>query len=173
VNESFLLESPAVAEVSLRTAAPSDCEDLRTWKNDNRQYFFFQDIISPEMQRRWFAGYQGRPDDFMFMVLDRGQAVGCMGFRLSDGLADVYNVILGRAQHRGRGVMARGMALLCSFARQRLSCPVVARVLKVNPAMAWYQKRGFVIEAEEEGHHLIRLAEGFTPVPLVRQEIDA
>jgi glucose/arabinose dehydrogenase len=171
MNEPFVIESPAIAEVTLRTAMPSDCEDLRTWKNDHRQYFFFQDVISPEMQQKWFAGYQARPDDFMFMVLDRGQAAGCMGFRLRDGQADVYNVILGDSRHGGRGVMAKGMALMCSFARERLHCPVVARVLKVNPAMGWYQKRGFAIEGEEDAHYFIRLAEGFAPVPLVRKEI--
>jgi RimJ/RimL family protein N-acetyltransferase len=173
MNESFLLESPALAEVSLRTAAPSDCEDLRAWKNDHRQYFFFQDIITPEMQQKWFAAYQDRPDDFMFMVLDRGQAVGCMAFRLRDEQADVYNVILGSPQHGGRGVMAKAMALMCSFARERLNRPVVARVLKVNPAMGWYQRRGFAIEAEEDVHYFIRLAEGFSPVPVARKEIDA
>jgi ribosomal protein S18 acetylase RimI-like enzyme len=67
--------------------------------------------------------------------------------------------------------MAKGMALMCSFARERLHCPVVARVLKVNPAMGWYQKRGFAIEGEEDAHYFIRLAEGFAPVPLVRKEI--
>jgi RimJ/RimL family protein N-acetyltransferase len=172
MKESFLLASPDLAEVSLRTAALTDCEDLRTWKNDHRQYFFFKDVISPEGQRRWFEGYQARPDDWMFMVLDGDQPVGCMGFRLRDGQADVYNVILGRPDRGGRGVMARGMALMCSFARQQLGCPVVARVLDTNPALDWYRKRGFVFETKQDGHHFIRLAEGFTPVPLLRKEIE-
>src|SRR4051794_21245168 len=148
MNESFLLESPALDGVSLRTIAPSDCEDLRSWKNHHRRYFFFQESISPEKQRQWFAEYQARSDDFMFMVLERGETVGCMGVRLREGQADVYNVILGRPQHRGRGVMAKGLALMCSFARQRVDRTVVARVLKLNPAMGWYRKRGFAIEAE-------------------------
>jgi ribosomal protein S18 acetylase RimI-like enzyme len=173
MNESFLLESPDLAEVSLRTAGPSDCEDLRRWKNDNRQYFFFQELITPERQRAWFDGYCGRADDWMFMVLDRGQAVGCMAFRLRDGQADVYNVILGHLDRGGRGVMAKGMALMCSFARQQLACPIVARVLKVNPAMGWYRKRGFAVEAEEDAHYFIRLGDGFAPVPVLRKEIEA
>jgi RimJ/RimL family protein N-acetyltransferase len=173
MNESFLLESPALAGVSLRTAAVSDGENLRTWKNANRQYFFFQELITPDRQRQWFEGYLARPEDFMFMVLHRGEVAGCMGFRLRDGQADVYNVILGRPELGGRGVMSQGIALMCSFALQRLGCPVVARVLKVNPALNWYGKRGFVVEADEDAHCFIRLADSFAPVAVVRKEIDS
>jgi RimJ/RimL family protein N-acetyltransferase len=163
MKESFLLVSDAFPDISLRTAAPSDCEDLRTWKNDHRQFFFFKDVITPEAQRRWFRGYEARPDDWMFMVLDGGQAIGCMGFRLRDGEADVYNVILGRPEHGGRGVMAKAMTLMCSFARERLGCAVVARVLKINPALGWYAKRGFDIVREEGAHYFIRLEDGGCP----------
>jgi len=173
MNESFLLESPALDGVSLRTATPADCEDLRSWKNEHRFRFFFQDLITPEQQRRWFDGYQARADDFMFVVRDGEQTAGCMGFRLRDGQSDVYNVILGDPRCGRRGVMARGMALMCSFARLRLDRPVVARVLKQNPAAAWYQRRGFTVLAEEEGHYLMGLADGFIPVPVVRRELDA
>src|SRR6059058_5574938 len=79
MKESFLLASNALADVLLRTAAPSDCEDLRAWKNEHRRFFFFQEIITAERQRQWFEGYQARADDFMFVVLERGEAVGCMG----------------------------------------------------------------------------------------------
>ena len=57
--------------------------------------FSDQEIITPEAQGRWFKNYQERPDDWMFVVRVEGQTIGCMGFRLIDLEADVYNVILG------------------------------------------------------------------------------
>jgi RimJ/RimL family protein N-acetyltransferase len=172
MNESFLLVSEALPGVSLRSAAPSDCEDLRAWKNENRQYFFFRDLISVQGQEQWFAGYLHRPEDWMFMVLDGDRTVGCMGVRARDGQADVYNVILGRAEHGRRGLMAGAFRLMCSFAHERLGVPIVARVIKANPALAWYLKRGFDVVGEEDSHVLIRLSdERFEPVAVSRKEL--
>lgn len=174
MNERFLLTSDALPGVALRTAVVTDCEDLRAWKNDHRASFFSQDLITPEGQRRWFGGYLERPDDWMFMILDGDQAVGCMGFRARGGEADVYNVILGRPQHGGKGVVARALTIMCSYARSRLGAPIVARVLKSNPANRWYRNRGFEVVAEEDTHYLVRLAdERFVPVPLTQKEIHA
>lgn len=171
MKESFQLLSNDLPGVSLRTAAASDCEDLRTWKNDHRASFFSQDLITPEGQGRWFEGYLARADDWMFMVVDGAETVGCMGFRARDGQADVYNVILGRPSHGGRGVMAKGLQLMCSFARTCVKGDVVARVLKTNPATGWYTKRGFDVVSEQDNHYLIKLAdERFTPVAIARKE---
>ncbi|HXU83037.1 MAG TPA: GNAT family N-acetyltransferase [Polyangia bacterium] len=170
MNESFLLVSDALPGISLRSAAPSDCDDLRAWKNENRQYFFFRDLISADGQRQWFAGYRQRPDDWMFMVLDQDRSIGCMGFRARDGQADVYNVILGRAEHGGRGVMSGAFRMMCSFARERLGVPVVARVLKTNPALGWYRKRGFDVVGDQDEHVMIALGERFEPVAVSRKE---
>jgi ribosomal protein S18 acetylase RimI-like enzyme len=174
MNEALLLVSEALPGISLRSAALADCDRLRAWKNENRQYFFFQDLISPEGQRRWFAGYLLRPDDWMFMVLEGDRSIGCMGFRARDGQADVYNVILGQADDGGRGLMSGAFRLMCSFARQELGVPVVARVLKTNPALAWYRKRGFDVVGEEDTHVLIRLSEQrFEPVAVSRKELES
>jgi RimJ/RimL family protein N-acetyltransferase len=172
MNEAFLLVSAALPGISLRTAALPDCDHLRAWKNENRQYFFFRDIISPEGQRQWFAGYLLRPDDWMFMVLEGDRSIGCMGFRARDGEADVYNVILGNSADGGRGLMTGAFRLMCSFAREELGVPVVAQVLKTNPALAWYCKRGFDVVGEEDTHVLIRLSEErFEPTAVSRKEL--
>jgi RimJ/RimL family protein N-acetyltransferase len=172
MKETFVLLSDELPAVSLRTARLSDCENLRTWKNGHRGSFFFQEPITAEGQREWFAGYLSRPDDWMFVVLVGDEPVGCMGFRLRDGQADVYNVILGRPEHGGRGVMAEGQRLMCSYARSRLGAEIVARVLKENPAMGWYRKRGFDVISEQDTHYVIRLAdERFAPVTVTRKEI--
>jgi hypothetical protein len=171
MNDSFVLSSPAVAGVSLRTAAFADCEDLREWKNQHRDSFFSQQLITPEGQRRWFSGYLERSDDWMFMVQEASETIGCMGFRAREGQADVYNVILGRPQHGGRGLMAGALAIMCSYARRRVDGPVVARVLKSNPATRWYRQRGFEVVSEEDSHYLIKLADGVALIPVAEKEL--
>jgi RimJ/RimL family protein N-acetyltransferase len=172
MKDSFLLLSDALPGVSLRTAALSDCEHLRLWKNAHRGSFFFREIITADGQRAWFEGYLERPDDWMFVVLVGDEPIGCMGFRLREGQADVYNVILGRSENGGRGVMARALQLMCSYARARLRCEIVARVLKSNPAMSWYLKRGFNVVSEEDTHYLVKLAaDRFVPVAVTQEEI--
>jgi RimJ/RimL family protein N-acetyltransferase len=172
MRDSFLLLSNAVPGVSLRTAMIFDCDDLRAWKNAHRMFFFFQDVITAEGQRRWFEAYLQRPDDWMFVVRAVDESVGCMGFRSRDGQADIYNVILGRSEYGSRGVMARALQLMCSYARARLRCEIVARVLKGNPAITWYKKRGFDVVSEEDTHYFIKLAdERFTALAFAQQEI--
>jgi RimJ/RimL family protein N-acetyltransferase len=177
MRQSITLTSPEIPGISLRAASRDDCEDLRTWKNENRQSFFYRELISPEAQRAWFDRYLDRDDDYMFMVQLAGQArpVGCMGVRRQDGQADVYNVILGDARQQGRGVMAAAFRLMCSFARDKLGPEVGAQVLTSNPALGWYLKQGFEVArtagSAGDAFHVIRLSEtGFSPVEAVEEE---
>ncbi len=170
MKDSFLLISEALPEVKLRTAAILDCERLRAWKNAHRDSFFFRDMIKAEGQRAWFEGYLERADDWMFLILVGSEPIGCMGFRLRDDQIDVYNVILGRPEYGGQGVMSQAFRIMCSFAQTRLRREIVARVLKKNPALEWYRKHGFDVISEEDTHYLIKLDENrFSPVAV--QEI--
>ena len=92
MDRHIRVTSPAIADLALRSIAEIDCENLRVWKNENRQAFFYKQEISYQDQRRWYKDYLTRPDDYMFVVVP-GSDVGCMGFRFLEGKIDVYNVI--------------------------------------------------------------------------------
>ena len=62
------------------SASETDQDSLRRWKNDHRTSFFYQEIIQPEQQLKWFQKYQDRSDDYMFMVEEDGCPIGCMAF---------------------------------------------------------------------------------------------
>ena len=130
-------------DVSLRTIAKTDLENLRQWKNTHRFSFFFQDLISSEQQSAWFEGYLGRPNDYMLMIINKGHPIGCLGFRLQNGTADVYNVILGNPALGKRGLMSQAMQLMCSYIATNFTHTIVAQVLTNNPAIEWYNKNGF------------------------------
>lgn len=164
----FGLSSPELPGTALRLADPGDLEDLRLWKNANRGSFFYQDIILPEQQRHWFQGYLGRSDDYMFVVLNGGNPVGCMGFRMLGQGADVYNVIRGRPG----GSMLDAMRLMCSFVAGSFTRDIGALVLAANPAREWYRRCAFRESKILESHVEVQLDwEAFRPCGFERKEL--
>lgn len=158
MNRSFILASPDFGgDLALRTIVEADCEDLRQWKNANRFSFFHQEIITPQQQREWFAGYLARDDDYMFILSVRDRAIGCMGFRLLDDHADIYNVILADALLGGKGWMSQALRLMCSYILSDFTRDIRAKVLRSNPALDWYLKNGFRRRAEHETYFEIEL----------------
>jgi RimJ/RimL family protein N-acetyltransferase len=152
MNRSFHLKSSEYPEITLRTIAESDLECLRNWKNKNRQYFFFQGMISPADQMRWFEGYLTREHDNMFMVVNDTLDIGCMGIRLLDRECDIYNVILGRPEMGGRRLMTRAFHLMCSYAAAEYKTRLTAKVLLTNPSINWYQQNGFRVVGKHSDH---------------------
>lgn len=140
----FVVGDPA-AGPWLRSAVAGDQERLRVWRNAAAGAFFDSAPIDAEAQRRWFAGYLGRDEDFLFMVMEAAEPRGCLGVRLVNGEWDVYNVIRGERTAGSRGGMGRGLELLVDFARRRAELPVRAVVLAGNPAIGWYERHGFAV----------------------------
>jgi len=140
--------------IRVRSAYATDIEDLRRWKNAHREGFFFKEDITPEMQDRWYREYLLRDDDHMLVVSVEWVNVGCLGFRLRDGVVDVYNVILGDARYGEKGIMTFALSVLLEEAgRLYPGKPVTALVLKDNPAVQWYLRRGFLVEKDNEDHY--------------------
>lgn len=139
-------------QISLRTANEDDLHNLRNWKNEKREFFFFKGEISPEQQHEWFRAYQARGDDYMFVVLVEEATIGCMGIRLLDEVWDIYNVIRGTADHGGKGLMSKAFHAMLRFAASCRLKPITVQVLKHNPAVGWYKKNGFVIASEQPDH---------------------
>jgi RimJ/RimL family protein N-acetyltransferase len=135
----------------VRTITVEDCELLRLWKNAYRDRFFFKDEITPAMQDQWFRSYLLRNDDHMLVVLDEDRRIGCLGFRRLEDRIDFYNIIRGIPSPAGRGAMTAALDLACSHARARYpGLPVMVSVLKTNPALGWYLRRGFALTEEHE-----------------------
>lgn len=163
MDRDFILRSDAVA-VRLRTVAASDCENLRNWKNAHRHAFFYQKLISPGEQMGWFRAYRERPDDHMFIV-EAPSDVGCMGFRLLEEKIDVYNVIRGVAGSSRKGEMRDALRLMCAYALSRYGGREIGcKVLTDNPAVAWYERCGFVRRARQETYYEMVLQEDFSQI---------
>ena len=157
-NKEMVLMSTTLKDYKVRIAQEEDLEFLRTCKNAHQESFFFKEIISPEMQAKWFMDYQRRDHDFMLIVEHEKERVGCIGFRKLADRVDLYNIIIGGEQKTEKGYMAMALDLVCQEASRRYpGMPIMVSVLRNNPALSWYLRRGFAVTAEhEEYFELIR-----------------
>jgi len=167
VNGHLSIVSYLYSAVLLRTIGARDQTNLRAWKNENRQFFFYKEIISETAQQEWFRKYQTREHDYMFIVLANGLEIGCMGVRMLEATWDVYNVILGNTQFAKKGFMGQAFQLMCSFAITVSPMRISAQVLNSNPALSWYTHNAFQIVVNRTDHVEIELDQSrFVPCPI-------
>lgn len=158
-------------DLRLVSAADADQERLRTWKNNHRTSFFYQEIIQPEQQFKWFQGYQDRADDYMFMVEEDCCPIGCMAFRAEGKeTIDLYNIIRGEEGNR-KISMKNAMHVMLAYISERFpDWKIKCDVLKDNPAVKWYQKCGFAILEEKEYYIMGISKEKITDVKITIKE---
>lgn len=145
-------------EFRLKTIETSDLDDLRNWKNENRQFFFYKEIITEEQQQNWFEKHQKNDDDFMFVVQEESAGdfvnIGCMGYRLEDDHVDVYNIMRGRSVPASTHSMAEAFQMMNNYIAESYDMPISCVVLTDNPARKWYEKLGFISKEQREDHVL-------------------
>lgn len=144
------------AAISLQLADWGDLENLRVWKNIERNYFFYNQEINAEQQQAWFNEYLTRQNDYMYIVKLGDYSVGCMGIRQLGGEWDVYNVILGIKEYGGRGIMAIAFSAMLRAAMDVAVLPISLKVLKCNPAVGWYIKQKFVVTEEHSTYYKMK-----------------
>ncbi len=137
----------------LRNATVGDLENLRQWKNSQRDLFFHTEIISVEQQKIWFNEFQNRVNDYMFIVELNGISIGCMGIRLLSNRWDIYNLILGKSEFRKKGYMGKAFNAMLNFALTVKKSEITLQVLKFNPAVDWYKKNGFNVKSEHSNFY--------------------
>ncbi len=137
--------------LSLRTIDEEDIEQLRKWKNEHRDFFFYKKVINEGEQKAWYQRWAQEDLDNLFIVESADQKVGCIGVRKFENTADVYNVILGDKRFGGTGLMSEALCATVAFGQMLYpGLPVCVRVLRANPAIGWYERNGFVRTAEND-----------------------
>lgn len=150
----IVITSPDLPAIALETVDASHLESLRRWKNAFRHRFFFQEEISPERQLAWYRGYLARPDDWLFVIRENGEIVGCIGYRLADGAIDIYNVLRDPDLGRHSKAHVPAVDLLCNYMARTHGVPIRGEVLADNPINTWGIARGFRKIGESVKHGL-------------------
>lgn len=128
-----------------------EAEKYRVLRNrdDNRQMFFDDSVISMEQQRSWFEKYLEKPDEYMFSIYDResGAFVGGIGIYTNDrDETEIGRIIIDRMICGGKGYGALAIRLLVDFMRQSELKSLVAYIFTNNIAsQRSFEKAGFRI----------------------------
>ena len=110
--------------IILSSITKNDIELLREWKNKNKKSFFYQKNITEAQQKKWFNNYLRQEEDYIFMITYKREKIGCIGFRLVDGVIDLYNIILGYKKYGGIGLMSEALKLICSYVLDKYNTKV-------------------------------------------------
>lgn len=131
----------------LKLIDETDLENLRVWKNKNKEYFFHQSVITKAQQITWYKDvYLTDKTNYMFVVEEKigngFMSVGCCGYRLKNDVVDVYNIMRGRktgSEHQ----MSTAFMMMNAYIAKVLNYKITCVVLRQNPARSWYEKLGF------------------------------
>ena len=165
-DKNLILSLADHADLRLRAIGREDIENLRIWKNRHKNSFFLNRDILPEEQERWFAAFQDRADDYMFVVEQAAagdwQSIGCLGFRklADEASVDAYNIMRGeKGAHAASFTMSDAFRAMLAFAASRYAdLPIRCKVLCNNPAVEWYKKNDFsIIENVNDEYYLMEL----------------
>jgi len=158
MNNTLRISALSDKSIILKSIALQDQEILRTWKNKNKEYFFFKEEINQEMQQVWFNGYLRDPNNYMFIIEYNLRSVGCIGFKVTPEGADIYNVILGDDAFAKSGIMSRSMKIMCSYIIEKGISRIFLKVLQINRiAYEWYLKNSFNNKYSQEDYHFLEL----------------
>jgi ribosomal protein S18 acetylase RimI-like enzyme len=110
---------------------------LRTWRNDNAEFFPPGPKITASMQVDWYREYLNRPEDHQYMVMNGSRPVGTLAI-------DIRSKVIGRVM-RGRpepkGIMSAAVFELMGLYGDGT---YMLQVLESNyHAIEFYQNLGF------------------------------
>lgn len=139
----------------------NDIEDLRLWKNANKEFFFLKTDITPEQQVHWFEHfYKQDNNNHMFVVQEYTQNgyvnIGCMGFRKKEYGQDVYNIMRG-VKLKSNYKMSTAFMMMNKYISDNFEGDICCKVLLHNPARMWYESLGFEEQYKEKEFVFYRL----------------
>jgi ribosomal protein S18 acetylase RimI-like enzyme len=156
----------------IRPAMDQDQETLRRWKNSSKQFFHFQEEITPEMQTQWFNKFRTMPDRQMYVCLDGANAIAaCVGFKAhqpiggTHNILELFNLMALNPKYSAIGLTSAFYKTLVDFFALQSIQGICLEVLNSNKnAQLWYLKQGFVKYGEKPGCQLLIHRLGSVPI---------
>ncbi len=132
--------------VQLEPLAQSALELARLLRNRNRDCFLDAREISPEGQKRWFAGYLENPAERMFSVYRQEAWIGTAAlFRMEGTEAECGRFMIDKTAAPERGVGRETVEAVCRIGFRQLGLTrLYLSVYEDNlPAVNCYRNAGF------------------------------
>jgi len=158
MDKKIIITDKENKKLILRSIDDKDLENMRRWKNENRRVFFYQKIIKIKQQKEWFLNYLKDFSNYMFIIEYETLQIGCIGFKLNNKIADIYNVILGNNEYKRKGLMSLSIRMLIRYITRSHTKKVTVKVLKSNTVgQRFYARNGFEINREMDNYILWKL----------------
>jgi diamine N-acetyltransferase len=157
--------------VILRLITCDDLQMTRAWRNDEsvRARFFDSNPVSPEQHLAWFAAYQCRDNDFVYIIEETsifkrpiGQ-VSLYDIEWEQRRAEFGRLLIGVPEARGLGLAQEATRLLVGCAEDIWGLEEIYLSLYADnqPALAVYRACGFgltatdgrVVRMKRSNHH--------------------
>lgn len=144
-------------EIKLTSISIDDIENLRNWKNENKEFFFLDKEITIEKQKTWYENiYLKDENNYIFIITYRFHKIGTIGCRLINDKWDIYNVMNISNSFKGKGIMSMALKLLIDFTETIKISEISAKVLVSNLNLNWYLKNRFVVSEKLDNYYLIK-----------------
>jgi spore maturation protein CgeB len=135
----------------------NDIENLRIWKNYNKNYFFLKDEITKKEQINWFKNiYLKEKNNQIFIIKHKDIEIGTLGYRLKNNSWDIYNVMNINDNFRGKGIMSISLKKLIVYLINKKDIDITAKVLTSNNNINWYLKNNFDIIDENKNFYQVK-----------------
>lgn len=144
-------------EIKLTSISIDDIENLRNWKNENKDFFFLDKEITIEKQKKWYENiYLKDENNYIFIITYGFHTIGTIGCRLINDKWDIYNVMNISNSFKGKGIMSIALKLLIDFTETIKISEISAKVLVSNLNLNWYLKNRFVVSEKLDNYYLIK-----------------
>jgi len=146
--------------VRLRLLEEQDLPRTLAWRNQDhiRRWFFFSERLTLQQHTGWFARYQQRDDDFVFIIEEAGGGLRPIGqvaiynIDWDNGRAEFGRLMLGEPGAAGRGLAREATNAAVAVALERLGLQEIH--LEVVPsnvrAIKVYEACGFEVTGSTE-----------------------
>ncbi len=158
--------------IRLRLLAEQDLPQTLAWRNqdDIRRWFFRSERLTPEEHAAWFARYQQRDDDFVFIIEETGGELRPIGqaalYNIDwvNGTAEYGRLMIGEADAAGRGLAREATRAVVALALEQLGlqevhCDVIpgnVRSIRVCAGLRIRNRRPHGESREDEQTHRSR-----------------
>ena len=146
--------------IRLRLLEEEDLPWTLAWRNQDRvrRWFFCNERLTPEQHAGWFARYQQRDDDFVFIIEEASggwQPIGQVAIYNVDWLAgrgEFGRLMIGEADAAGRGLAREATTAAVALAFEQLGLrEIYLEVLSSNlRAIKVYEACGFEVTGSTE-----------------------
>lgn len=156
----ILIDGDKVGElVPITDGTSSDLDQLVKWRNSQREYFFYQGLVTRTSTIDWVMGMVERQDRTCFWITTEGQPIGTYGYQVkSPRVAEICNLVRGEPGGPRGLIRAAEIALhkhlyeTCGFAE--CYCEVFStntKVIRLHNSTGYmtYQQKPMILNGQQ------------------------